>query len=45
MKIQTMLAHIGPHFHAWGAGFFLVLALLIVAIALFFASGSKNKDK
>ena len=40
-----MSAHIMPHFHAWGAGFFLILFSLIVAIALILTSGSKNKEK
>ena len=37
-----MLAHIAPLFHGAGAGFFLILLVLIVACALILTSGSKK---
>jgi hypothetical protein len=45
MRIPILLAHIVPHFHARGVGFFLILLVLIVAGALILTSGSNEKDK
>jgi len=40
-----MFAHIVPHFHVTGVGFFLILFVLIAACALIFSSGSKENGK
>jgi heme exporter protein D len=39
-----MSAHIAPHFHAGGAGFFLFLFFVIAAVALILTWVSKAKD-
>jgi len=45
MKTQIMPAHFAPHFHAGGAGFFLILFFSVVAIALILAGIFIEKGK
>ena len=50
MKAPVMLAHIAPHFHAGGAGFFLFLLFVGAVVALIVTivskdNSTKEKDK